>query len=785
MSIIKQHLKQSIRAATKYYPDAQIAPLCILWPDKERQWEIAISQIAVELPELLILGEYQPDQKSGPAIWLRCVLANKIPGIEMSTGRIPILYLPGVSRQDLRAVENCPAPLKPLAELQYLGNYWSQQSGRDWTVLAYLKSEWGGLGLDVSQDQETKNAMQRALNKLLKEDADQLKDKFLDTDFFNKLMTSGDPIKDMLLWLDSPDSFAAERSEAEMSAFSEVCKSTFGFKPLVEGVLSGATNLANHNGPWQPVWQRFCEAPSRYENIPKLIRQCAPPSGTLEWHLPEAVFDGWPQWNDGQEINLRRELQSIKNLTPNAARQKIDELERQHARRRELIWTELGDSPLAQSLEHLANLAQSTQHNLAAGSINDLVIGYHNFGWKADLAVLEALKFSKSVEDIEAVIGAIRSIYSDWLDESARYLQTLLHDQQYPGGTVMTMPADAHNEGDCILFVDGLRFDLSKQLAALVKANGLDVQEEIKWSALPSVTATGKPAVTPVRNLIWGSDQNSDFEPAVAESNQSLRGGYQLDKLLRDNGWTLLEHSDNGNGQGYAWCEYGNIDHEGHERGWKLVGQVDTLIKEISDRVQALLSAGWRRVHIVTDHGWLLLPGELPKTELPSALTENKWGRCASLKPGSSYHGHLFPWFWNPNQSFAFATGISCYKKGEEYAHGGVSLQECLLLNLTIKRSARSQSVAAVEVTDVGWKGLRCTVGLLGYNADLRLDLRLQAADSTSSVVVEVKPFKETGVSSIVVENEDLEGRDAFIIILDEAGKVVKQINTVIGGGNS
>ena len=69
-------------------------------------------------------------------------------------GTIPIVYMPGVSRQMLRAVETCPRELQPLAELQYRGVLWSQVSARDWTILAFLKSK-DGLGLDVAQDHAT------------------------------------------------------------------------------------------------------------------------------------------------------------------------------------------------------------------------------------------------------------------------------------------------------------------------------------------------------------------------------------------------------------------------------------------------------------------------------------------------------------------------------------------------------------------------------------------------------------------------------------------------------
>ena len=97
--------------------------------------------------------------------------------------------------------------LRPLAELQYRGVIWSQINAKDWTILAYLKSDQGGLGLDVAQDNAAKNAMQLALYRLLDEEVELLKGKRLDKDYFNTLLTGGDPIRDLLQWLNQGDVF--------------------------------------------------------------------------------------------------------------------------------------------------------------------------------------------------------------------------------------------------------------------------------------------------------------------------------------------------------------------------------------------------------------------------------------------------------------------------------------------------------------------------------------------------------------------------------------------------
>ena len=219
MTTIQSRLIDSLHRSATHNSDIEVSPECILWPDKEHQWEAVIPTLQEAIPELYILGDYNTDNRTGPAIWLRCILARSIDESLPPKGTIPILYLPGVGRSDLRAVEECPGHLKPLAELQYRGSVWSQTNGKDWTILAYLKSVQGGLGLDVSQDTETKHAMILSLSYLLEEDYDLLTGKRLDNDYFNTLLMGGDPVRDLLTWLDQDDQFRSSKDENEWKAW--------------------------------------------------------------------------------------------------------------------------------------------------------------------------------------------------------------------------------------------------------------------------------------------------------------------------------------------------------------------------------------------------------------------------------------------------------------------------------------------------------------------------------------------------------------------------------------
>ena len=94
-----------------------------------------MDRLGEQLP-VVTLGAYEPELRRGPAYWIRCVVARTIDiGLPDGTS---VVYLPGVARSALRAVEQCPAGLAPIAELQYRGQWFTHPNGRDWTGRALL-----------------------------------------------------------------------------------------------------------------------------------------------------------------------------------------------------------------------------------------------------------------------------------------------------------------------------------------------------------------------------------------------------------------------------------------------------------------------------------------------------------------------------------------------------------------------------------------------------------------------------------------------------------------------
>src|SRR6185312_14481966 len=92
---------QTLSQAENHNSNVMVKPEVILWPDPENQWLDVISALQENLPQLLVYGSYDAVKKRGPAIWLKCMISKMLPEADWAVDAIPIIYLPGVSKNDL------------------------------------------------------------------------------------------------------------------------------------------------------------------------------------------------------------------------------------------------------------------------------------------------------------------------------------------------------------------------------------------------------------------------------------------------------------------------------------------------------------------------------------------------------------------------------------------------------------------------------------------------------------------------------------------------------------
>ena len=80
---VVEALIQSLKSASAHNPNDAAQPAAILWTDRDSQWQPVIPPLRRLMPQLLALGEYEPEQRIGPSIWLRCVIDRALASPEI------------------------------------------------------------------------------------------------------------------------------------------------------------------------------------------------------------------------------------------------------------------------------------------------------------------------------------------------------------------------------------------------------------------------------------------------------------------------------------------------------------------------------------------------------------------------------------------------------------------------------------------------------------------------------------------------------------------------------
>ncbi|MFN6131947.1 MAG: BREX-1 system phosphatase PglZ type B, partial [Synechococcaceae cyanobacterium] len=553
-----EYLTRKLRGCN-VHGDADEAPVAILWTDPRSEWKPLIPLLRQQLPELLCLGDYVPEHQQGPALWLRCIVDRSLPAAEAAAGQIPVIYLPGVSRQELRAGEGCPWALEPLIELMFRGSLWLQRNGRDWTLAAFLSSA-DALNLDLAGDQATKAAFSRALTELATVQLDQLRGKRLEAEDFDALLAD-DPTRDLLQWMADPQAFQLRCAGERWSALTAIWKKELKFDPAKDGELSAAERLTKGKGGWDKVWQRFADNPNAFPGIPELLRRVEPKQMGLAVGVQD--LSRWPSHNAACEDQVLTGLQGLAGKSHAEACRCVRDLEAQHRERRSWIWAQLGLSPMAKLLEPLGLLAQRADQPLVGSTPEDFIEPYTTDGWEADFSAWRAMAMASTAQE-NVVRTVVAALLRPWLDDAASRFQKAVASSGLPA------PADqgaiAVDPGEVLLFADGLRYDVARQLQKELEVMGITGSLATRWAGLPTVTATAKPAITPLVGEIQGQALPEDFAPSFGSGKPTSAA--ELRMALTAQGYTVLGDDELNIPPGpeaRGWLETGDLDHRGHQ----------------------------------------------------------------------------------------------------------------------------------------------------------------------------------------------------------------------------
>ncbi len=763
----KNNLIQSIREAAIYDSGSLQAPVAIIWPDPEKQWEPIIDKLQQEMPELLRFGEYDVSKRQGPAIWIKCMVGRTLPEAVLDTKQVPVIYLPGIAKSDLRNLSQADPEIAPLMEYQYTGTLWIHRNGKEWTVNAFLQNKEEGMGLNMAQDNETKEASQKVLAKIFEEPEITYPSQ-VGSDFLYQLLFKNE-VQSILEWMCKGDEYLLSMEPEKQQIFTSICKKKYGFVPVYKNIISIAENLGMKTGEWAAVWDYFVMAPARFPEIINLLEKAKPQgNGEGMFVIPDET---WPQVNADAEKVLRNAMEKTDQTSPDNVVSAIKELEKEHGRRRSWVWASLGKANLAQALGYLVKMVESMEQNWDATSIESLKNWYTEKGYLVDYAAIESLASCKSEKEKQAVKVVLSAVYTPWLEKLTNRYQKLVAEKP----ELFTQLEINAEESECILFVDAFRYDIAKHWLESLDSKKYKVNIDTAWIPLPSLTPTCKPFLSPIADRVSRESNCTEFRPQTIDKKDLTT--YQFESELDKASYTMIRQVSELKRGEKCWMEIGKVDKFGHDEQSGLVHRIEELFNLIEERVQDVFASGFTKIRIVTDHGWLLVPGGMPGEKLPKDHIETRWGRCAVLKEGVPSELLHLPWFWNESVMVAYAPGISFFKANNEYAHGGVSLQECLVPVIDIYIEGAAMKRISLEIK---WTGLRCNIDIQGAPENARIEIRTKHTDEKTAIT-EPKSIKRDGKVTLFIEDAEYENTAAFIVITDSNGIVIEKKQTIVG----
>jgi hypothetical protein len=630
-------LAQAVMAAAKGNSQTSVPVAAVLWPDRDGAWTPGLVQLQQRLPDLFVVGAYDPEHRTGPAIWLKTAISGALP--EVAPKGVPVIYLPGVSRAELRAIESCPRDLQPLAELQYRGVFWSQANAKDWTLSAFLSSKNGGLELDVAQDKATQEALRQALEAgvLLDRPVAELQGRQINAEWLHSLLAPN-PTRDLLVWMNDAEASRNQWAGVRWDVFSKRCKADFGFDPVADGLLVAAELLAKGKGKWAAVSELYRDSYPSFPKVYDLLLKVQPPQLGLFDELDQLA--GYPQANEEREANLRYALAACDSMDSAQARAAIHKAEQAHGGRRGWLWRRMGQSPLAVALGHLSRLVELSTNLPSGSSPEQLAANYQQHGWQVDAAALDALAAVQAKADVDAISAALRSVYRPWLDASAVRLQEAAKSV---GGLPPLSPSSSSEaeDGVCTVFVDGLRYDVAVRLKERLAELGKSALS-VSWTSLPSVTASGKAVVLPGASTWSPARRRTPTSSRESRRRASHLSGYNFRKLLdRSTGVQAARQARN-------WRPRRAAPGPKRETWTTMATSTACRLAQRSRRPaesgrssawKSCIHAGWRRVaHRYRPRLAAVCPAGCPRSELAEAPNRDPLGpQCGP--EGFSAHG--------------------------------------------------------------------------------------------------------------------------------------------------
>lgn len=268
-----------------------------------------------------------------------------------------------------------------------------------------------------------------------------------------------------------------------------------------------------------------------------------------------------------------------------------------------------------------------------------------------------------------------------------------------------------------VVIVDALRFDCAHEIKAGLPEQNVTV-EPVR-AMIPTVTSIGMTALMPISNAEITCDlQGNAVRPKVNGKDMAQRQNRL--EYLRAFGAECrdideIERATTAPSNiGDLLVVYGHedVDNIGHGDSAALIRHLDIEIRRLARLVRKLHRWGYLSVHVVTDHGFILLDEERlpPEVECNRAWCHVLKERFALVPVAADIPLPTFPFAYDQDVRVAVPPGMAFFKAEKSFSHGGATLQELIVPHLISRVGATPAKRVSVEVVLPAYTLMQSTV---------------------------------------------------------------------------
>jgi hypothetical protein len=256
-----------------------------------------------------------------------------------------------------------------------------------------------------------------------------------------------------------------------------------------------------------------------------------------------------------------------------------------------------------------------------------------------------------------------------------------------------------------VVVVDALRYDCALALKTQMRGHTVDIEPVM--AMLPTVTAVGMTALLPLGDAIVTIETKGNaVHPKVNGKDTSVRANRLA--LLKEFGADCRDIKDvEANtgppaklGELLVVFGHDEVDEIGHGEAQTLIRHIHLEIERLARLIRKLHRWDYGRVHVVTDHGFILLDESKLPDEVPC---EKAWchvmkERFALVPANADVPLVRLPFEWDTEMRVAVPPGMAFFKAEKSFSHGGATLQELVIPHVISRGHAAQEKRVGVEV---------------------------------------------------------------------------------------